>query len=308
MKVNINSILAVVVIYVISNQNMLSIENNDQPINWPISSDKFKNISSTFGESRLDHFHAGIDIPGEDLPVYPISKGRLLWKTTAHHKKGEIPFGTGMTVIVDHGKFWSGYMHLKNIAANEEKENQTDNTNLYEKNQIIGYTGNTGRSGGAHLHYFIYDSQKKKIYNPLMLMPKGVSLDIKTPEIQNYGILLPDKIAEVDLKKEIIMSQEFPIYAKIKDSGEKNERWGIYYLKAFNNKNTQPIFEVVFDNLNFLNGRWRTSNNKSFDDVYYQNWYNIGTGYKKTRFLMLETGGLFGPSNIESIDLKVRDK
>ena len=53
-------------------------------LNWPVS-DKIKNgISSTFGESRNDHFHGGIDIPGENLPVLPVYKGvAIRWTATA---------------------------------------------------------------------------------------------------------------------------------------------------------------------------------------------------------------------------------
>ncbi|MDH5720997.1 MAG: M23 family metallopeptidase [Spirochaetia bacterium] len=275
-------------------------------LQWPVPKDKIKKISSTFAESRLDHFHAGIDIVGENLPVLPVEKGRLLWKKNPVRKKGEIPFGGGITVVLDHGSFWSGYMHLKKIS--EKIENEINGATILKKEDIIGFSGDTGHSGGAHLHYFIYDQKKRKIYNPLALMPAGIYKNKTAPKIEKFAVLLPENLAEVDLKKEIVMSQDFPVYAQIKDSAEKHERWGVYSLKVYSKKNAQPDVDIVFDHIEFKNNKWRTSNGKAFEDVYYMNWYLLGKNFKRTRFLSLETAGYNAPEKIETIDMKIRDQ
>ena len=272
---------------------------------WPVSKDKITKISSTFGESRLDHFHAGVDISGEDLPIYPVEKGRLLWKRNPVRKKGEIPFGGGITVVIDHDSFWSGYMHLKKLSEPIEKNK---NNETIEKKDSIGISGDTGHSGGAHLHFFVFDNKKRKIYNPLGLMPEGVYANKTPPTIEKYAILLPERLAEVELDKEIVMSGNFPVYAKIKDSSEKHERWGIYYLKAYSRPGDKPDIDILFDHIELKDARWRASNGKVFEEVYYLNWYLLGNNYKKTRYIFLETGGYNAPKKTEEIQMKIRDQ
>lgn len=65
----------------------------EYPLNWPVRSSKELQISSTFGESRFDHFHNGLDIPGENLKVYPVKEGEICWHHTAFTYPNELPFG-----------------------------------------------------------------------------------------------------------------------------------------------------------------------------------------------------------------------
>jgi murein DD-endopeptidase MepM/ murein hydrolase activator NlpD len=63
----------------------------------------------------------------------------------------------GITVILDHGQdIRSLYGHLSrlNVKAGQRVERGT----------VIGYTGNTGRSSGPHLHYEIH--VKGRAVNP----------------------------------------------------------------------------------------------------------------------------------------------
>ena len=79
---------------------------------WPVKDGK---ITSTFGESRGDHFHDGIDMTVKDDKVYPVDSGELLY----FWDKSIFPLekfpGGGNHIILTHGnKYYSLYLHLKN--------------------------------------------------------------------------------------------------------------------------------------------------------------------------------------------------
>jgi len=295
-------ILSIVIGLLISN-NLIHTEN--AVLKWPIPKKYYKNISSTFGESRLDHYHLGVDIPGANLPVYPVKKGKIIWKTTGNHKNNEIPFGGGKTIIIDHNGYWSGYMHL-NVYSEKVKKQK-----IITVNDKIGTSGNSGHSGGSHLHFFIFSQEKQVMYNPLALLPKDKYQDLQKPIVKAYGIKLDTKeeIVHVNIEKSFVLSKDFPFYAKIEDSGNKKERWGIYYLKVFNSSDrVKPIFEITFNKILFKNKKWISSNNLTFDEVFNGRWYYLGKNFKSTKTIYWEAGGLDGPSNSKIISLDIRDK
>jgi len=271
-------------------------------IHWPVDTKKTFIISSTFGESRLDHFHNGLDIVGKGIGVYPVLNGRLLWKTRATFRPGDIPFGGGKTVVLDHNGLWSGYMHLLEINAKLDK---TAEVNVEEP---IGKSGDTGHSGGAHLHFFIYDSVNRKMLNPLPYLVSGVYKNNNPPVATGYGILVEKDFLNLDLKKTFRMSKEFPIYANIVDSGVGREKWGIYTFESYADEDMRtPIEKYIFNYIVFADNRWKTSNGKIFEDVYYDNWLNMGSGFKKTRKIIWKAAGYLGPEARESIELNVKD-
>ena len=79
------------------------IDAQNPALEWPVEKDKKYQISSTFGESRLDHFHNGIDLPGEGFKVLSPRDARLLYRINAEAIPGEMPFGGGNTIVLDHG-------------------------------------------------------------------------------------------------------------------------------------------------------------------------------------------------------------
>ena len=97
-------------------------------------------ITQKYGETYTSSFHTGIDygLP-EGTPVLASEEGRVVlagWDAT----------GYGSTVIIYHPD-GNGtlYAHLNKIAVAKGQK--------VERSQIIGYSGNTGNSTGAHLHF-----------------------------------------------------------------------------------------------------------------------------------------------------------
>jgi murein DD-endopeptidase MepM/ murein hydrolase activator NlpD len=63
------------------------------------------------------------------------------WQDTTDHKKGY-----GQRIIIDHaGGNVSVFGHLSEISVREGQR--------VRANQVIGLSGNTGKSTGPHLHY-----------------------------------------------------------------------------------------------------------------------------------------------------------
>ncbi|MGB6269494.1 MAG: M23 family metallopeptidase, partial [Olleya sp.] len=135
-------------------------------------------LSGTFAELRSNHFHSGLDIKTkqrEGLNVYATASGYVSRIKVSH-------FGYGKAVYVTHP---NGYVtvhgHVQRFSDKIEayvKKHQYEkesfeielfpdlNDLIVTQGDIIAYSGNTGGSGGPHLHFEIRDNQEKPI-NPL---------------------------------------------------------------------------------------------------------------------------------------------
>jgi len=100
-------------------------------------------ITSVFGARRRINgsyysVHHGVDFrarPG--TPIHAVNTGKVVFC-------GSLLL-TGNTVVLDHGLgLFSLYAHLKSITVKRD--------DIVRKNTILGYSGNTGRSTGPHLH------------------------------------------------------------------------------------------------------------------------------------------------------------
>jgi len=160
-------------ICIIISQNSLAQEYKD-PFDFKML------LSGTFGELRSNHFHAGIDIKTEGVEgqkVRSISDGyvsRIKVST----------WGYGKTIYITHPQtgHTSVYAHLQKFSPKIDpfvkKEHYkkesfeinfflTKDTILIEQGEIIGLSGNSGSSNGAHLHFEIRDTETQHPINPL---------------------------------------------------------------------------------------------------------------------------------------------
>lgn len=110
------------------------------PYTWPISAYR---ITSDFGP-RIDpvtfeeSYHTGVDIAADvSTPVEAAATGKVI-------EAGE-DGNYGLMVRVDHGGFTTGYGHLSQITV--------DVGEYVAAGWVIGYSGNTGKSTGPHLHF-----------------------------------------------------------------------------------------------------------------------------------------------------------
>jgi murein DD-endopeptidase MepM/ murein hydrolase activator NlpD len=112
------------------------------PSRWPVRGA----VNSEFGYRHSPwsverEFHAGIDIrAARGTPVYAPAPGTVI---QAGHVQD---YGT--RIIVNHGQdVRTLYGHLSKLNVHSGQR--------VERGALIGYTGNTGRSSGPHLHYEI---------------------------------------------------------------------------------------------------------------------------------------------------------
>ncbi len=166
---------------------------------WPTNAGQF--LSSTFGETRSTHFHAGIDIKTwgrEGYEVYATKAGIL--SSLLITNKG---YGKAIYLKHDDGTY-TVYAHLQRF--NEQFQSLADSIRLQDysytmngffehdsirisQGDIIGYTGSTG-IGPPHLHYEIRDINNEPI-NPLrsnLLIEDDISPTIKSIMVEPRNI------------------------------------------------------------------------------------------------------------------------
>ncbi len=145
---------------------------------FPINPNQQNFLSGGMGDLRSDHFHAGIDIKTqgkEGLPVYATGDGYISEVRVQTS-------GYGNVIFISHPNgFVSVYGHLKTFAEplasyvkKKRMESQTFEIRLkplpeefeVARGEVIGLSGNTGGSGGPHLHFELRDT-RNTILNPL---------------------------------------------------------------------------------------------------------------------------------------------
>ncbi|HHT04369.1 MAG TPA: M23 family metallopeptidase [Bacteroidales bacterium] len=250
------------------------------------------NLSGSFAELRTNHFHSGIDlrIGGvEGEKVYSPYQGAVTrLKIQA--------WGGGKNLYIEHSNgYTTVYMHLRNYSPKIEKyvreyqyANQTYEFDIpvpkgeliIEKGELIAYAGNTGSSGGPHLHFEVRDTKTQYIINPqhfgldvidnshpyinsILIRPEGVSSRVEgMPDKQIYKVIGPNQSRPRNQKAirpndtiEITNMISLGIQAFDKSSGSTS-RNGIYSYKLLIDNEifwTFKIDEFSFDKSRYIN-------------------------------------------------------
>lgn len=238
-------------------------------VQWPISDKDGKlseRITSVFGESRWDHFHNGIDIASYQEPVYSIADGYLLYTRYASDDPFREEWGSGDTVWILHGKgYYSSYFHLSPTRVPLSQEIQ--------KGQMIGKTGNTGHSSGAHLHFILMKDYGKTIINPLQILPP--IQDPTPPMITNLYVHVGDRYTNINSGDTIQLSKAFPFTVGIVDSGVRSsQRWGVQAVQF--KLNGKIIKESRFHEIRFNGISWLNDDGLTFQELFLKDRYFIG--------------------------------
>lgn len=149
-------------------------------------------LAGSFGELRSNHFHSGADFRTNQrtgYPIYAVADGYISRMRVQNS-------GFGLALYINHPNgYTSVYGHLSrfnpNIASKvkavqyKNKSFEIDefpNSDLIpvRKGDVIAYSGNTGSSGGPHLHFELRDTKTEATINPQLL-----------------GIQIPDQVAPV---------------------------------------------------------------------------------------------------------------
>lgn len=152
-------------------------------------------FSGGFGELRKNHFHTGLDFRTNGQvgwPVYAVQKGSVKRVSVS-------PYGYGNALYLVHPDgTTSVYGHLSRFhpkiasyVLQQQYKLQQFMVDLpvpagfLEVNQgeVIAWSGNSGSSGGPHLHFEIRNTASEKPQNPLHYLP-GI-VDKSSPKINS---------------------------------------------------------------------------------------------------------------------------
>ena len=136
-------------------------------------------LSATFAEIRTNAFHAGVDIRTQGVEgkeVFAVADGYV-------SRIGVSPFGYGKVLYITHDDgFTSVYAHLSKFNKKigeyvkmKQYEDKSFSQNILleddvfpiKRGDFLGFTGNSGGSGGPHLHYEIRYTDTQEPVNPL---------------------------------------------------------------------------------------------------------------------------------------------
>jgi hypothetical protein len=168
-------------------------DNLRNPLDIPIL------LSGNFGELRTNHFHSGIDFKTmgvEGKTVRAVDNGYISRIVVS-------PWGFGHALYIIHpGGLKTVYGHLlrfnDKIAAyvkelQYEQESFSIDVNLspemfpVTKGDRIALSGNTGSSGGPHLHFEVRDAATDNVIDPIRYY-KHMITDTRPPRIDGFMV------------------------------------------------------------------------------------------------------------------------
>jgi len=159
------------------------------PLDIPLS------LSGSFGELRSNHFHTGLDFKTQQkqgLNVYASADGhvsRIKISTFGYGKAIYITHPNGYTTVYGHLKKASPTIEAY-IRDNHYKE-ETYEIEMFpgpgdlpvKQGELIAFSGNSGGSGGPHLHFEFRDTQSEKPINPMLFGFDTLIKDTKLPAV-----------------------------------------------------------------------------------------------------------------------------
>ncbi|ASB47742.1 M23 family metallopeptidase [Alkalitalea saponilacus] len=211
-------------------------------------------VSGSFGELRGSHFHSGVDFTTHGktgLPIYSIDDGYVFRIAVS-------PVGFGKAIYVNHPNgFSSVYAHaewfsksIEEIVTNiqYEKESFAIDESFapgeipVKRGQIIAYSGNSGSSGGPHLHFEIRETDTQKPIN-VHFFDFPVKDDVP-PHIEAVVIYPLNEQSRVNGKSE-------PLYLPVVFHS------GRFHLRGNPRVEASGQIGVGIETLDYFTGSWR---------------------------------------------------
>jgi hypothetical protein len=217
------------------------------PVDSPLT------LTGNFGELRSNHFHSGIDFStngSTGQPVYSTADGYVSRIKVS-------PSGYGKALYINHyDGTTSVYGHLDSFispVSDFVKEIQYENESFsldtllqdslfhFKQGDIIANSGNSGSSGGPHLHFEIRDTKSERPQNPL-----------------KYKFNIKD-----DMNPPIMSVYLYPLSENSHVNGNKNKyRYkavyydGKYHLKNNGNAKVFGDIGIGIEAIDYLNAGW----------------------------------------------------
>lgn len=163
-------------------------------------------LAGNFGELRSNHFHSGLDFKTqgrEGIPVVASTDG-----VVSRVRTGPLGYGNALYLSSPDG-VTTVYAHLQRFAepiatwlCEEQYRSEANEWDVsprraftFQQGDTLGWSGNSGSSGGPHLHFEVRETATQRPINPL-LWDFQVA-DDRAPQF-NAVWLLPEPGSEVE--------------------------------------------------------------------------------------------------------------
>ena len=256
-------------------------------------------LSGNFGELRTNHFHSGFDFrtqQREGLNVFAVADGyvsRIKIST----------YGYGRAIYINHPNgYTTVYGHLQNPSAKidavikkEQYKTQSFEVEMFfkpdeipvKKGEIIALSGNTGSSGGPHLHFEFRDTKSEKSINPYFFGYDKMMKDTKKPKISSLYVYPIDENSVVNQSKRSLpinlSLQKDGTYLAEKVLAKGKIGFGVQAVDLFDNTSfTFGLYKVQ----SFQNGNMAFTcqfDSCAFDENSYMNAYMDFYKFKTTK-------------------------
>lgn len=214
---------------------------------WPTAD---KTITSPYGKQRSNSVHQGLDIRAATGVEIKAARYGYVYRAR-WDPENEMGYYVTIRHGTSNGKYiFSTYMHLSKID-DKIKEGMYINVGT-----VIGESGNTGNSNGAHLHFHVFKSDSK---NPTYVSPAHKNYNDLA---KNYVDITPKvNISLTEYPKEIYVGSGFGL------RGVVSSNYTNYNLSRVDgviyNASGQPVMSATeWPNASSMDIRYSAINNK----------------------------------------------
>ena len=219
-------------------------------------------VSGSFGEVRPNHFHSGLDLATNGKTGYRVYSSddgfvaRIKVSPVGYGKAIYIQHPNGYTTVYGHLQRFS--KRIDSLVRHRQYENKSYAIELFfkkdelpvKKGEVIAYTGNSGSSGGPHLHYEVRKTASQKPMDPL---------------------LFRDDV-EDDVKPKILGLKIYPLDTGSRVEGRNKPKYlqAVYYDKQYHPKGQKIIkasgeIGLGIQVLDYFTGSWRKCGVRSIE-------------------------------------------